>query len=314
MNGSIVAFLVPVYCMLIFGVPLVVATTPILLTSEISMKILMVFLAPVLFAISFVGIAATLSKAGKKAIIRGTFQRNLHDPVYGPRRLYALCWTSIFYFSPLYFAMLSVPSMRNFLFRAFGYSGSTDITVYPDVWIRDLPLLNFAPKAYLANKSTIGSNICLMDGRILVEGITLGENALIGHMALVAPGVRMEPNTELAVHAAIGIRSRLQVGAKVQPNCTLHHGVDIGKNSEIGICSFLGLRAKIGDQIKVPAGANIPSGANILTQEEVNQYISSENQMLQKIRMAAMEEFHHTPPTTGSPLSLVKARTADEAA
>jgi hypothetical protein len=37
-------------------------------------------------------------------------------------------------------------------------------TVYPDSWIRDLPLLPFGQGEYVANPSTIGTNIVLNKG------------------------------------------------------------------------------------------------------------------------------------------------------
>ena len=33
------------------------------------------------------------------------------------------------------------------VFRIFGYRGSMDFTIYPDTWIRDLPLLDFGEGA-----------------------------------------------------------------------------------------------------------------------------------------------------------------------
>ena len=81
----------------------------------------------------------------------GSFPRDLRAPLYRGRRLYGLCWTAVYYFTPVYWLFLTVPLLRRALFRLFGYRGQMDFTVYPDTWIRDLPLLEFGRGAYVGS-------------------------------------------------------------------------------------------------------------------------------------------------------------------
>jgi hypothetical protein len=81
------------------------------------------------------------------------------------------------------------------VFRLFGYRGSMNFTIYPDTWIRDLPLLKFEDGVYVSNRATLGTNMVLSNGFLLVGEITLRAKALVGHLAMLAPGVTLEPSS-----------------------------------------------------------------------------------------------------------------------
>jgi hypothetical protein len=69
--------------------------------------------------------------------------------------MYGLCWTSLYYCKPVYHFCLCVPWLKALVFRLFGYRGDLNFTVYPDTWIRDLPLLDFGKGAYISNRATL---------------------------------------------------------------------------------------------------------------------------------------------------------------
>src|SRR5690606_32657555 len=100
-------------------------------------------------------ISGLLSCPFQSAIIPGRFPRDLGESIYARRRLYGLCWTLVYYCKPVYAGWLAVPALKRLLFRLFGYRGPTDFTVYPDTWIRDLPLLHFGSGVYVANRATL---------------------------------------------------------------------------------------------------------------------------------------------------------------
>lgn len=276
--------LVPILLLFIFAIPMSVALYPVIHVQSEWAKIIALLIAPVSFVLLFMTCSGLLSKIFQKGIIAGTFPRELSHPIYGIRRLYGLCWTAVYYFTPIYFILLSVPLLKKILFRLFGYNGSTEFTVYPDTWIRDLPLLKIGKGAYLSNRSTIGTNICLKSGGILVEGIEIDQGGLVGHMAMLAPGVCVGEGAEIGVGSGIGIRSRIQKDSKVSPNTTINHGVMVGQNCDIGTMSYIGIRSVIRDQIKIPAGANIPAGSVLNSQKDVESYLNSETQLLIKAR------------------------------
>lgn len=261
-----------------------ISAIPYLLVDSNSklINLALLMLGIVLFVFNSTIVAGLMSMIGKPGIKRGKFPRDLDHPVYCKRRIYGLCWTQLFYCKPIYSIIVSIPIFKRMVFRLFGYKGSMDITLYPDTWIRDLPLLKFSAKTYLSNRATIGSNICLNDGTILVDGITTGESTMIGHLVMVAPGCKIGAKSEIGVGTALGIRARMGMSSIIKPTCAVNHGVVIGDNCDIGSHTYLGLKAIIGNNIVIPSGSNIPSGSTIMNQEEATNYYSSETIKLEK--------------------------------
>jgi carbonic anhydrase/acetyltransferase-like protein (isoleucine patch superfamily) len=278
---------------------LALASLPVLLAqdSSLGLRILSLLFGLPIFALSFMVIAGILSWPAQRKIVRGRFPRENFHKVYFWRRIFGCCWTTVFYFKPLYSVLLAVPVLKKTLFRLFGYRGPLNFVVYPDTWIRDLPLLYFGEGAYCSNRSTIGSNLCLQDGTILVDKITIGDRAVVGHLTMIAAGVKLEKDTELGVGVALGIRCRMKEGAKIGAGSSVNHGSVFGARSEIGGHSHVGLRVEIADDIKIPAGANLPAGAVIRTQDDVNKYISSENQVLREHVQNVAETLQRDPET-----------------
>ena len=260
-----------------------VALAPMLVLdpSSLILRFASVAVAFPLFALSFLSIAAVLSWPSQRKIKRGRFPREPFHKIYFWRRVYGICWTNIFYFKPLYFVYLSIPVLRKTLFRAFGYKGPLNFTVYPDTWIRDLPLLHLGEKSYCSNRSTLGTNMCLQDGTILVDRIHLGDRSVLGHLGMLAPGVKLDNDVEVGSGVALGIRCHMKEGSRIGAGSSVNHGSVIGARTEIGGHSVFGLRVEIGPDIKMPVGTSIPAGAIVATQDDVKKYISSETQFLQ---------------------------------
>src|SRR5262249_27483414 len=158
----------------------------------------------------------------------GKFPREPFHPVYFMRRIYGACWTQLFYCKPVYSIVLAIPVFKALVLRLYGYKGPTDFTVYPDTWIRDLPVLHFESGVYISNRATIGSNIILNDGNIMIDAIRFGKKSLLGHLSLIAAGSKVGDGAEIGINAAIGIRVTLKDGSCVKPTCSINHGGVIG--------------------------------------------------------------------------------------
>lgn len=284
-----ISYLIPFYYFMIYGTALATAAAPVIYAPEKWMQLTALVFSPVLFTCTFILVAGLLSMTGRHGVKPGSFPRDLKDKVYGPRRLYGACWTSVFYLTPVYFLALTIPPLKKMLFRLFGYRGSMDFVVYPDSWIRDLPCLLFEDGAYIANKCTLGTNICLANGTILVDRIKIGKRAMVGHMAIIGAGSKLRDGVEVGVSAGIGIRCELKSNAKVMPCSVVNHGVIVGENTSLGMHSFIGLRAQIGPNIIIPAGGHVPAGAVLKDQAEADALFSHENENLQDIRKASIE-------------------------
>jgi carbonic anhydrase/acetyltransferase-like protein (isoleucine patch superfamily) len=250
-----------IYLILIYGLPMVCAMEFVKLSAPFDLWVAVV--APLLWAFVFMIVAGGLSLAHQFAVVPGKVRRDINIRQYFHRRLYGLCWTTVFYNKPVYYLLLTIPCLKWLLFRIFGYRGSMKFTIYPDTWIRDLPILKFEEGAYVSNRATLGTNIVLSNDFLLVGGITLGARALVGHLAMVAPGVVLEARAEVGVGAAIGINSVLETGAFVGPCCAIGHGSIIGRGAAIGAHSYIGSGSHVSQGIKLPAASIISERTNI---------------------------------------------------
>jgi carbonic anhydrase/acetyltransferase-like protein (isoleucine patch superfamily) len=258
-RGHVFPWISSVYLILIYGVP-TACVFVLLRWSDFSVWVGVV--TPIIWTLVFLVSAGMLSLSHQFAVTPGKVRRDLNNRLYFHRRLYSLCWTAVYYNKPAYYFSLTVPLFKWMVFRLFGYRGSMNFTIYPDTWIRDLPLLRFEDGVYVSNRATLGTNMVLSNGFLLVGKITLRANALVGHLAMLAPGVMLEPRAEVGVGTGIGIRTTLETGAFVAPCCMIEHGVRIGKNAAVGGHSYVGSGSKICDRVKLSCRSSDRSANN----------------------------------------------------
>lgn len=264
-----VQFLISIYIVLIGGSAIVAALAPIMIAHNAILRSLLAGAAPMVFTITYVLTAGALSRLSLEAMVPGRFPRDLQHPVYGPRRLYGVCWTAIYYFPLLYHAVLAVPVLKRLTFRLFGYRGSLDFATYPDTWLRDLPLVSVGAGSYLSNKATISPNMCLTNGKILVAPVSIGAHTMIGHGTLIAPGVSIGDGSEIGVSGDIGVGVRIGDHSCVGHVVSLDHGAVIGSHCEIGSRAYIGQKTIIHDGVRVPPGSVIPGKLILRTQADV---------------------------------------------
>lgn len=232
-------------------------------------------LAPVLYTLSVAGFAAVLARTVVNRVATGRFSRSETDSDYVARRLYGTCWATLYYCKPVYFLLLGVPCLRRSLFEAFGYRGrSMDFTIYPDSWIRDLPLLDFDEGVYISNRATIGTNVVRPGGMIHVDRVAIGARSIVGHLAMIAPGARLGADVELGVGSAVGFKTVLADGVRIGGNCTVDHATRLGERVQVGHSVHIGLRCSIGPGLRLPAGTVVPDHTSLRTQEDVERLLT----------------------------------------
>jgi carbonic anhydrase/acetyltransferase-like protein (isoleucine patch superfamily) len=237
-------------------------------------------LAVPVFGASFIAVAGLFSLIGQPGIVAGKFPRRADHPVYALRRIYGLCWTQLYYFRPLYALCLAMPPLKWLVFRLFGYRGTMQFTIYPDTWIRDLPMLSFSPGAYVGNRACVGTNICLNDGTIIVGPVTCRLNSMVGHLAVFGLGTDLGEGAEIGVGAATGFAVRIGARASIKPRANVNNGALIGEGAIVGTAALIGQKATIGPGIEIPAGASIPAFAVIATQADADRYCIHKTQGL----------------------------------
>ncbi len=271
--------------------PCAIAIAPAIWAGSRTATLAAVAIAPLLYLLAFVITAGALSRPFQRAIVPIKAPRDLGHFVYGPRRLYGLCWSAVFYSGVLYQFCLGLPALRWLTLWLFGYRGSNDVALAPDAWLRDLPVLRCDAGAYVANKATLGTNICLPNGWIVVDEIKLGKSVMIGHGAVLGPGATFGANSAIGVNGMLGIRSRLGTNVRVGIRATLSHQLELGDDVVVENAALLGLKAKIAAGLRIPFGAVIPERAVLNTQEDVQRCIEAEGRSLRVVREEAARDF-----------------------
>ncbi|HET9065704.1 MAG TPA: hypothetical protein VFN22_07800 [Gemmatimonadales bacterium] len=257
-RALLVQVLGPVYLLLVFGLPILVVGQ-LIASVPIPARYVVYLLAPGVLALGLVCTAGVLSRLHVKGIVPGRFRRDIGEKVYGHRRLYGILWCAVYYTKPVYAGFLSVPPLKYLLLRLFGYRGSLDVSIAPDAWIRDLPLLDLAPGTYIANRATLGTNVVLPDGRILVGQISTGDGAMIGHLTMVAAGTTVGAHSVIGAGCAIGMGVTIGVGVRVGDMTGIDHGVVVGEGARVGTASYVGRRVALGPREQVPSGSRAVS-------------------------------------------------------
>lgn len=248
---------VPVFTGLIYGLPVLAVTLP---ARKLDGGFLVgwLLLAPITFSVIFVLVAGLLSWPYQHLVVEGRFPRDLGTRLYAGRRLYGLCWTAVYYCKPVYFLCLTLSPLKTLMFRLFGYRGSMDFTVYPDTWIRDLPLLDFGPGTYVANRATLGTNLVMQNGDIVVGAIRTGKDCMVGHLTMVAAGTKLGAHVCLGSGCAVGMHTHIKEDVLIGDTAAIDHYVVIGAGSVLGARSWVERRCRI------PAGTVIETGSGVL--------------------------------------------------
>jgi UDP-3-O-[3-hydroxymyristoyl] glucosamine N-acyltransferase len=159
----------------------------------------------------------------------------------------------------LYYLILSWPTLKTLVFRAFGYRGPMNFTIYPDTWLRDLPLVHFGEGSYLSNKATIGSNmIFIRNGKKMIEvgSVRVGNNALVGHLTMVGPSTVIEDDVQIGVGCGIGRRSHIGAGAIIGDVVVLDHGSRVDAGCVLPTRAYVGMGCRVRRETDVaPAGS-----------------------------------------------------------
>ncbi len=261
------------------------AILPAVMADNLVARLLLLGIAPALCGALFAFFAGLLSRPFQSAVKPGLFPRDLAHPVYLRRRLYGLCWTAVYYMTPVYHILLSVPLFKWGLFRLFGYRGPLNFTIYPDTWVRDLPLLHFGKGAYLSNKATLGTNLYTPNvGKILVGSITLGNDSLLGHSAIFGTDAKLGDRAEIGMGALVGIRVRLEADSSIGAGAGIDHETQIGESTSVGPFAYIGQGVQISNRITIPAGAYVPAGVAIRRQEDFDDLLNAETSSLKKAK------------------------------
>lgn len=144
------------------------------------------------------------------AIGPGRFRRDASDHRYAARFGYTAALRRYVYNPAALERIFGDPSLKALFLRTFGYKGHTDFTVYPNAWLRDLPLLNIGRRCYLADGIVLGTNQVSPDQQWLtVEGISIGDDTVFDQQCMVGYGTRIGRDCVIGARVMIGMRARI---------------------------------------------------------------------------------------------------------
>jgi acetyltransferase-like isoleucine patch superfamily enzyme len=199
----------------------------------------------------------------------GNFKRIKMSKDYNDRLVYTKAFRKFIYNPAVMNEILSDAKLKEKFFRTFGYKGSLDFTIYPNCWLRDLPMLDIGRGTYLADGILLGTNQVSTDQTVLRVGkITIGERCVFDQDCKVGYNSNIGDDCIIGIQTAIGLKCRMGNNIKIGEATTIRHGVRIGNDVVIGSETQIGNFVVIEDGVEVPEFSRIPS-FSIVTSEGI---------------------------------------------
>ncbi|MCB0662059.1 MAG: hypothetical protein KDC24_04930 [Saprospiraceae bacterium] len=199
----------------------------------------------------------------------GKFKREKDNPDYQDRILYTRQLRAFVYNPAIMDAILSDEKVKSLFFRTFGYNGSLDFTIYPNSWLRDLPLLDIGKGTYLADGILLGTNQVTPDQQWICTGkITIGENCIFDQGCSIGLNSRLGNNCTIGFEVAIGLKNQLGENVKIGGRSNIAHGCRIGNNVTIPDCCRIGSFSIIEDGVELEEFSDGPA-FSLVTKEGI---------------------------------------------
>ncbi|EAY25154.1 LbetaH domain-containing protein [Microscilla marina] len=180
----------------------------------------------------------------------GRFKRDVNQVTYQYRVTYTQHLRNYMYDPARLNVIFSDASLQHLFFRTFGYQGNTRFTIYPNAWLRDLPLLD------------IGENVYFGDG------ILLGTNQISENQQFIKVGrIRIGKNTIFDQHCSVGLDTQIGQDVQVRFKSSIGLKCTLGNSITVGECSIVGHRAQLGDRVRL--GLNTKLGNFVRVDDDV---------------------------------------------
>ena len=199
----------------------------------------------------------------------GSFNRITRGPDYQDRLIYTREFRRFIYNPAVLNVIFSDSKLKHRFFRTFGYKGSTDFTIYPNCWLRDLPMLDIGKGTYLGDGILLGTNQVSQDQKTLKVGtITIGERCVFDQHCKLGYNSVIGDDCIIGIQTAIGLKCSMGNNVKLGEATTVRHGVTIMDNVTIGAETQIGNFSIIEDGVSLPEFSRIPS-FSLVTQEGI---------------------------------------------
>lgn len=190
----------------------------------------------------------------------GKFVRDSNDQDYNDRIVYTKVLRTFLYNPAVLNVVFGEQELKEKFFRAFGYMGKVNFTIYPKCWLRDLPLLDIGDNVYLGDNILLGTNQVSPDQKDLVVGkIQIGDNCIFNQGCTVGGKTSIGNDCIVGFESAIGFGNSIGMNTKIGERVTIGHCNKIGSNVSIGYMCKIGRFCIIEDGVKIEEMTNIPS-------------------------------------------------------
>ncbi len=199
----------------------------------------------------------------------GKFKRGKDNQKYKDRLIYTRELRNYVYNPAIMNTIFSTPEIKLRFFRTFGYKGSIDFTIYPQSWLRDLPLLNIGKGTYLADGILLGTNQVTPDQEWICTGtIDIGEKCIFDQGCSVGYNSTIGANSIIGFEVAIGVKNRIGTNVRIGGRSNIAHGCKIGNNVVIPDCCRIGSFSVIEEDVELAEYTDIPA-FSLVTKEGI---------------------------------------------
>jgi UDP-3-O-[3-hydroxymyristoyl] glucosamine N-acyltransferase len=199
----------------------------------------------------------------------GKFVRDKNDPDYNDRLIYTKELRNFLYNPAVLNVVFGEQELKEKFFRAFGYAGTVNFTIYPKCWLRDLPLLDIGENVYLGDNILLGTNQVTPDQKTLVVGtIKIGDNCIFNQGCTVGGKSTIGNDCIIGFETAMGFGNTIGDNTQLGERVTVGHCNKIGSNVKIGYMCKIGRFCIIEDGVEIDEMTEIPS-YSLVTKEGI---------------------------------------------
>lgn len=197
----------------------------------------------------------------------GRFHRHQNDTDYAARIQYTTSLRAFVYNPMVLNIIFCNEELKKLFFRTFGYPGALNFTIYPNCWLRDLPLLDIGKGAYLADGIVLGTNQVSTDQQFVTVGpITIGERSIFDQACMIGYHTVVGADCIIGIRCAIGIKCSIGDQTHIGEVVNIGHGSRIGRDVSIGQASVIGNFCVIEDGVEIPAQTRFPMYSKVTTE------------------------------------------------
>lgn len=194
----------------------------------------------------------------------GKFQRNAEEKDYKDRLIYTKVLRTFLYNPAVLNVVFSDQSLKENFFRAFGYKGTVNFTIYPKCWLRDLPLLDIGDNVYLGDNILLGTNQVSPNQKELVVGkIKIGDRCIFNQGCTVGGKTTIGQDCIIGFESAIGFGNTIGKNTQIGERVTVGHCNKIGSNVKIGYMCKVGRFCVIDEGVEIEEMTDIPSYSHV---------------------------------------------------